>query len=128
MKITTSLPLKYLASVLITGALAFGQTATAPDNTKSNKGDADKGAVTADQQKMNASDRTLTQKIRQAIIADKTLSTYGHNVKIVSQNGKVTLRGPVRSTDEKQTIAAKVVEIAGGADKVDNQLTVAPAK
>src|SRR6266850_1328491 len=55
----------------------------AADNTKMNKGDANKGATTADQQKMNLSDRAITQKIRAEIMKDKSLSTYAHNVKII---------------------------------------------
>ena len=66
----------------------------------------------------------LTAKIRKALIADKALSMYAHNVKIITQNGSVTLKGPVRSEDEKQQVASKAAEAAGGADKVDNQLTV----
>ena len=99
---------------------------TPPDNTKVNKADRAKGAVTADQQKENAADRDLTKKIRQAVVDDKSLSTYAHNVKIVSQNGQVTLKGPVRSEQEKTTIAAKATEIAG-AGKVTDEMTVAPA-
>src|SRR4029079_5412826 len=79
----------------------------APDNTKVNKADRAKGAVTADQQKENASDRDLAQKIRQSVVGDKALSTYAPNVKIVAQNGQVTLKGPVRSEAEKTSIAAK---------------------
>jgi len=97
---------------------------TPPDNTKVNKADRAKGAVTADQQKENAADRDLTKKIRQAVMDDKSLSTYAHNVKIVAQNGHVTLKGPVRSAQEKTTIAAKATEIAG-AGKVTNEITVA---
>ena len=97
-----------------------------PDNTKVNKADRAKGAVTADQQKENAADRDLAQKIRQSVVGDKSLSTYAHNVKIVAQNGQVTLKGPVRSEAEKTSIAAKATEIAG-ADKVTNEITVAPA-
>jgi hyperosmotically inducible protein len=99
---------------------------TPPDNTKVNKADRAKGAVTADQQKENAADRDLAKKIRQAVVAEKSLSTYAHNVKIVAQNGQVTLKGPVRSEQEKTTIAAKATEIAG-AGKVTNEITVAPA-
>jgi osmotically-inducible protein OsmY len=98
-------------------------TATQPDNTKVNKQDRGSAASTADQQKNNLSDRQLTQMIRKAVVADKSLSTYGHNVKIISQNGAVTLKGPVRSEDEKKTIVAKAAEIAG-ADKVTDQLSV----
>ena len=75
---------------------------TPADNTKVNKGDRAKGRATADQQKENSADREITQKIRSAIMDDKTLSTYAHNVKIVTQNGQVTLKGPVRTEDEKK--------------------------
>ena len=94
-----------------------------PDNTKANKRDRSPGAVTADQQKMNSADRELSKKIRQAIIADKSLSTYAHNVKIVSQDGIVTLKGPVHSDAEKTTIEAKAAEVAG-ADKVKSEISV----
>ena len=100
---------------------------TPPDNTKVNKADRAKGAVTADQQKDNAADLDLTKKIRQAVVGDKSLSTYAHNVKIVTQNGQVTLKGPVRSDQEKTTIEAKATEIAGPG-KVTNEMTVAPAE
>ena len=98
---------------------------TAPDNTKVNKADRAKGAVTADQQEESAADRDLTKKIRQSVVGDKSLSTYAHNVKIVTQDGQVTLKGPVRSEAEKISIAAKATEIAG-AGKVTNEITVAP--
>jgi osmotically-inducible protein OsmY len=97
---------------------------TPPDNTKQNK---DQTNPTADQQKMNPSDRALTQKIRKAIHEDTTLSTYAHNIKIISQDGKVTLRGPVRSEDEKANIEAKAVAVAGQGNVTD-QLEIAPPK
>jgi hyperosmotically inducible protein len=100
---------------------------TAPDNTKTNQGDASPGAMTADQQKMNPADRETSRQIRSAIVKDKSLSTYSHNIKIITQNGKVTLKGPVRSDDEKSNIEAKAAAVAG-ADNVTSQLTVAPAK
>jgi hyperosmotically inducible periplasmic protein len=95
----------------------------AADNTKTNK---DQTPPTADQQKMNPADRTITQKIRKAIHQDKTLSTYAHNIKIITQDGKVTLRGPVRSEDEKSNLQSKAVEVAGQ-DNVTNQLEIAPS-
>jgi len=58
---------------------------------------------------------------------DKSLSTYAHNVKIISQHGKVTLKGPVRSDEEKKSIEDKATEVAG-AGNVTNQLTVKPEK
>jgi hyperosmotically inducible protein len=100
---------------------------TPADNTKVNTRDRAKGAVTADQQKDNASDRDLTQKIRRALVQDKSLSTYAHNVKVIAQSGTVTLKGPVRSTEEKQSVESKAVEVAG-AGHVVNQLSVATAK
>ena len=96
----------------------------APDNTKKNK---DQTSPTADQQKTNPSDRAITQKIRKAIHQDKSLSTYAHNIKVITQNGKVTLRGPVRSEEEKSNLEAKAVGVAGQ-ENVSNQLEVAPSK
>ena len=97
---------------------------TAPDNTKTNK---DQAGPTADQQKMNPSDRAITQKIRQLIHQDPSLSAYGHNIKVIAQDGKVTLRGPVRSDGEKSNLEAKAVSVAGQ-DNVTDQLEVAPSK
>ena len=98
---------------------------TAPDNTKVNKSASAK--PTADQQKNTKSDVTMTRDIRQAIVNDKSLSSYAHNVKVITQNGHVTLKGPVRSADEKKAVEAKATEVAG-AGHVKNQITVAPAK
>src|SRR5277367_4828623 len=95
---------------------------TKPDNTAINKRDKDPDEATADQQKMNAADREITAKIRKSIMADKSLSTYAHNVKIISQDGTVTLKGPVRSDDEVQSIESKATDAAGGPDKVINQM------
>ena len=99
---------------------------TKADNTAVNKRDQNPGEATADQQKMNAADRALTAKIRKAVMADKNLSTYAHNVKIISQNGTVTLKGPVRSDDEVKSIVAKATEGTGSPDKVVNQMSVKP--
>jgi hyperosmotically inducible protein len=117
--------IKKLLPILFVCVTAFSsaQDATKPDNTKMNKGDAKPGAVTADQQKTNASDQDVTKNIRRSIMADKSLSTYAHNVKIITQNGAVTLKGPVRSDSEKQSVVAKAVAVAG-ADKVTDELTV----
>jgi hyperosmotically inducible protein len=97
---------------------------TAPDNTKKNK---DQPSPTADQQKMNPADRAITQKIRKAVHDDTSLSTYAHNIKIITQDGKVTLRGPVRSEEEKNSLQAKAVTIAGQ-ENVTNQLEIAHSK
>ena len=96
----------------------------AADNTKKNK---DQASPTADQQKMNPSDRAITQKIRKSVHDDASLSTYAHNIKIITQDGKVTLRGPVRSEDEKNNLQLKAVAVAKE-ENVTNQLEIAPSK
>jgi hyperosmotically inducible periplasmic protein len=107
-------------------AIAQSSPAVAPDNTKSNKVDAS-NSQTADAQSNNAMDLDLTKRIRQSVIADKSLSTYAHNVKIVSVNGSVTLNGVVRTPDEKSAVEMKAADIAGK-DKVTSQLKVAASK
>ena len=112
-----------LLSMFLLPRFAVGQDqsgSTSPDNSAVNKAE----TTTADRQSEASADRSLTQKIRKAIVADKSLSTYGHNVKIITKDGSVTLKGPVSSEDEKQNIGAKAADAAGGTDKVTNQLTV----
>jgi hyperosmotically inducible periplasmic protein len=116
-----------LVPVISAGAQAPADKQTPADNTKVNKRDRAPDAVTADQQKENTSDREITQKIRRALVEDKTLSTYAHNVKVVAQDGRVTLKGPVRTEDEKKAVEAKATEVAG-AGHVSNQLSIAPDK
>jgi osmotically-inducible protein OsmY len=114
-----------LGTALAVGGAVYAadDTPAKADNTKTNQ----KDEVTADHQKMNAGDRELAQKVRKAITADKTLSTYAHNVKVIARDGMVTLKGPVRSEEEKSTVEAKAIE-AAGAGKVTNELTIAPKK
>jgi hyperosmotically inducible periplasmic protein len=95
-----------------------------PDNTAVNKRDRAAGAVTADQQKENSSDRELTKNVRRSLMADKSLSSYAHNIKIISQDGTVTLKGPVKSEQEKSSVIAKAVAVTGSADKVTDQVSV----
>ena len=119
-----------LGAILAMGGALYAADDAKPakaDNTKTNKHDRAEGAMTAGQQKMNPADRELTQKIRKAIMADKALSTYAHNVKVISRDGMVTLKGPVRSDAEKSTVEAKATEVAG-AGKVTNEITVAAKK
>ena len=101
------------------------QASPAPDNTKVNVRDRSQNEPTADQQKDNRSDRDITQQIRQSIMKDNSLSTYAHNVKIVTQDGQVTLKGPVRSEIEKKAIETKAAEIAGEG-KVTSELNIKP--
>jgi hyperosmotically inducible protein len=92
---------------------------TAPDNSQQNKHQSE----TADNQSNATADRMTTAKIRKAIISDKTLSLYAHNVKIITINGQVTLKGPVKSEEEKQQITSDVTAVIS-ADNLTNQLTV----
>jgi osmotically-inducible protein OsmY len=98
----------------------------APDNTGRNQRDRGDTLTSGDQSETEA-DRTITQKIRQAVVADDSLSITAHNVKIITVNGVVTLRGPVNTDQERKTIASIAGEVAG-ADKVQNHLEVASAK
>ncbi len=115
-----------LAAIILMPCVFFGQDAPAsqsstnPDNSERNKAH----KTTADQQSNSASDRTITKNIRQALIADKSLSMYGHNIKIITLNGSVTLKGPVHTEDEKRKIASKAAEVVGDPGKVSNEITV----
>jgi osmotically-inducible protein OsmY len=110
-------------------ALQTSVFSQAPDNTNVNRRDRNSGTATADQQNGNRSDLEITREIRRSITEDKGLSTYARNVKVVTKDGNVTLRGPVRSEDEKKSIGSKAGSIAGP-DHVKNELEVAakPAK
>ncbi len=119
-----------LVSLVLLGstALLFSQDPagqSSSDNTKTNQQDRNSNSPTADKQGKADSDINLTKQIRHAISDDKALSTYAHNIKVVTRNGQVTLRGPVRSEDEKRAIEAKSAEIAGGTNVV-SELTVKP--
>jgi osmotically-inducible protein OsmY len=94
------------------------------DNTGRNVRDRDEASKTADQQSNSEGDLSITQNIRQMIVHDKSLSTSAHNVKIVTVDGVVTLRGPVVNQEEKTSIAKKATQVAG-VRKVENQLEVA---
>jgi len=115
----------FMGGTFLVAQQPAGQDATPADNTKENQRDQKTNEPTADQQKNSLSDRDITQQIRRAIMKDKTLSTYSHNVKIITENGQVTLKGPVRSDDDKRAIEAKAAQIAGE-DKVTSELAVKP--
>jgi hyperosmotically inducible periplasmic protein len=131
MKFTSGIRSFLLITSLSTGAWVMAQdqnTQTVParaDNTKLNQRDRNANRPTADQQGNSRSDRDITQQIRRAIVEDKSLSTSAHNVKVITQNGQVTLKGPVRSDDEKRAVEAKAAELAGE-NSVASQLDVKP--
>ena len=101
------------------------QTAAVPaDNSGKNVRDRNDSAKTSGDQSESEADRTISQNIRQAITADDSLSTNGKNVKIITVDGVVTLRGPVKSDTEKTKIGAKAQQVAG-VKSVENQLEIA---
>lgn len=106
-------------------ALTSAAQQTPPDNTRVNQRDRAANQPTADQAKNNKSDRQIMKDIRKSVVDDKSLSTYAHNVKVVSQNGKVTLKGVVRSDEEKRAVRAKAEEVAG-AGNVRDDLSIRP--
>ena len=97
--------------------------AVAPDNSGRNVRDRNDATKTAGDQSESEADRTISQNIRQAIVADDSVSRNGKNVKIITVDGMVTLRGPVKTEQEKTNIGAKAQQIAG-VKRVDNQLEI----
>jgi len=124
---------KFSAILLFSGAMAtrfvFAQMppAVAVEGIQDDKAVASDRTVTADSQSNAAQDLDVTTRIRQSVIADKSLSTYAHNVNIVTIGGKVTLSGEVRSEEEKNAIEMKAVTVAGRG-KVSSELKVAPSE
>ena len=121
----------FVLSCALFAAMPIGRSRAAgpyaPDNTGINVRDRNAGAMTAGQQSNSSGDLALTQRIRRSIMKDDSLSTMAKNVKIVSANGGVTLRGPVKTEKEKSRVAAKAKAIAG-VDNVDDQLEVKSAQ
>jgi hyperosmotically inducible periplasmic protein len=106
--------------LFVSAALAQPPIAqTAPDNSGQNKNQ----GITAENQANTKADRVTTANIRKAIIADKNLSTYAHNIKVITVNGAVTLKGPVKSEEEKAQVASDAAGVVS-ADKITNNLTV----
>jgi hyperosmotically inducible protein len=121
--VTLSLGIAAFSLAVVPAHAQQADSQAQPDNTANNKGDNKKGAMTADNQKESTADRELAKKIRKSIVGDSSLSTYAHNVKVIVRDGMVTLKGPVKSEEEKTAVGARAKNIAG-ADKVQNQLTV----
>lgn len=117
---------RILVPLLFTAVCLACNAQTQPDNTKVNQRDRSSAEPTADGQKMNSADQKLTASIRKSILDDKSLSTYAHNIKIISQDGSVTLKGPVRSEDERKSIVSKATAVAGSAGKINDELSVKP--
>jgi hyperosmotically inducible periplasmic protein len=123
-----------LGALLLASAFVAAQTpppsdpqnssqTTSPDNTRSNR-DPSNRAHSADKQSNAQSDVDLTARIRRSVMDDKSLSTDGHNVKVVAENGSVILSGVVPSNAEKMEIERKAASVAGK-DRVTNNIRVA---
>jgi osmotically-inducible protein OsmY len=120
------LQLKWIATAVAFGCLALQSPSIAVAQDKATaKEQAQK--PTADQAKNTTDDLQIMKKIRKAVVDDKTLSTSAHNVKIISQAGKVTLKGPVKTEEEKSTVVKLATDIAG-AGNVTDEIVVTPAK
>ena len=94
------------------------------DNSGKNVRDRYGATVTAEDQSNDKTDLAITQQIRRSVMADTALSVNAHNVKIITENGFVTLRGPVGSASEKAKIGKKAQRVAG-VTRVDNELEIA---
>ena len=114
-----------IGAILLGAGLAFAEgTTVQQDNTARNKQDGSVVTPTADQQSNAENDLEITRRIRADLVANKSLSTYAQNIKIITQNGKVILRGPVRSTTER-TEAGRIAGAVAGATSITNDLTIA---
>jgi hyperosmotically inducible periplasmic protein len=99
------------------GSMAIAQTGA--DNSQVNARDTSVNEITADQQKANANDTRITAQIRKEIMKEKTFSTNAQNVKIITVNGKVTLKGPVSSLAEQNSILKHARAVAGSSNVVN---------
>lgn len=123
-----------LSLFLLAGTAIAQSTSTAPavppaqatpsaDSTRMNERDRGNTEETAQSQMLGKGDRELLAAVRRSVVKDKSLSTMAHNIKILASNGVVTLRGPVKSTDEKSRVEALVKQVAG-VSSVQNNLDI----
>jgi hyperosmotically inducible protein len=114
-------------SALSLAALADDNEKTKPDNTATNERDRSGEAKTSGDQSNSSADLKITQAIRQALMKDRELSTTAKNIKVITANGQVTLRGPVKTAQEKAKVDQIARSAAGGA-QIDDQLDVKGSK
>jgi osmotically-inducible protein OsmY len=100
-----------------------GDDKTKPDNTAINQRDRSGETETSGDQSNSSADLKITQAIRQALVKDSELSNTAKNIKVITNNGQVTLRGPVKNAQEKAKISQLAKSAAGGA-QIDNQVDV----
>lgn len=135
LKISLIVPMIIAMAGFLEPALVSGQplgtlnespsaASTPADNTEKNVRDKDNARLTpTDQAKGSPHDVDMTRRIRKALMADKTLSTNAKNIKIVTLNGRTTLRGPVKNAGEQNRILKEASKVVG-AKNVENNLEV----
>jgi hyperosmotically inducible protein len=117
-----------LALFMVLGALGLASpwpSEQGTENVQASRPSNSPASPSADEQAQSTKDRELARKVRRAIVADRSLSMHAHNIKIIAKNGTVTLKGAVRSEQEKSAVTAKANQIAG-ANSVKDELTVKP--
>ncbi len=110
-------------SALSLAALAADNEKAKPDNTATNERDRSGETKTSGDQSNNSADLRITQAIRRALMKDRELSTTAKNIKVVTANGQVTLRGPVKTVQEKAKVD-QIARLAAGGAQIDDQLEV----
>ncbi len=113
----TLLILACLSTVSLAAMAADDETK--PDNTAINERDRSNDTQTSGDQSNSSADLKITQAIRQALMKDGELSTSAKNIKVITENGKVTLRGPVKTVQEKAKVDQLAKSAAGGVPIVD---------
>ena len=108
-------------------ALAADDEKAKPDNTKTSERDRSTETKTSGDQSNSSADLKITQAIRRALIKDRELSTTAKNIKVITANGQVTLRGPVKTAQEKVKVD-QIAKSAAGSAQIDNQLDVKESK
>ena len=112
------------ALLMSSSALANSKISeTKADNSKMNQRDRDAGELTAEQQSTGRTDTEITRQIRRDLLGDRKLSVYAKNIKIITVDGQVTLKGPVRTALEERTLVRRAALVAGR-DKVVDELEV----
>jgi len=118
----TLLALACLSALCLTAFAADNEKAK-PDSTSTNERDRSGETKTSGDQSNSSADLKITQAIRRALMKDRELSTTAKNIKVITANGQVTLRGPVKTAQEKARVDQIAKSAAGGA-QIDDQLDV----
>ena len=121
----TLLAIAYLSTLSLATLVADDKKAR--DNTATNERDRSGETQTSGDQSNSSADLKITQAVRQALMKDSELSITAKNIKVITSNGQVTLRGPVKTAQEKAKINQLASSAAGGA-RIDDQLDVEGSK